>query len=141
MNVLIFVLVLFALDVLLNFFTRSFVKMLGMDLLFIGSWFAGVEYGVGPGILISILLLIEHTLFFMGKGRFIILSLPVQILAVFLGHFLGMNYFLLSLVVYQLGNVLTMFLIKAIGPRFAIFLFFNTIFNLVLFKILVFISF
>ena len=85
--------------------------------------------------MVSLILLIEHSLFFLGKSRFILLSFPVQIMAVFLGYYLGVNYFLVSLVVYQLGNLLIMALIKAVGPRFVVFLFFNSVFSLVLFRI------
>lgn len=138
MSILMFLLIFLALDVLINIFTKNFVKMLGMDFLFLGSWIAGMEFGIVPGVLISLILLVEHSLFFIGKSRFILLSFPVQILAVFLGFYLGTDFFLLSLVLYQLGNFLIMYIMKAIGPKFVIFLFFNSVFSLVLFKFVLF---
>ena len=138
MSILAFLLIILLLDVFINLFTKSFVKILGMDFLFVGSWLAGIEFGIFPGILISVILLFEHSLFFLGKSRFILFSFPVQILAVFLGFYLGADYLLLSLIIYQLGNLVIMALIKAIGPRFIIFLFFNTVFSLVMSRLFLF---
>ncbi|OGI16042.1 hypothetical protein A3K63_02085 [Candidatus Micrarchaeota archaeon RBG_16_49_10] len=135
MGAFLFLLLFLVLDVGINLLTKNTVKFLGFDFLFFASWLAGVKYGLWPAILISLLLLAEHTIFFLGKGRFILLSFPAQLIAVLMGHYLGVGYFTISLVAYQVANLSLMMLVNAFGPGFVLFLAFNTIFNLILFRV------
>jgi hypothetical protein len=134
MNVFWFLMVFLVLDILINIFTRKVVKFLGLDFLFIGSWLAGVKYGFVPGVIVALVLLFEHSAIMLKKTRYIFPSLPVQILAVFLGYHFGFDYFVFSLLIYQATNSLLMLLIKAFGPRFVVFVILNTVFNIFIFR-------
>ncbi|MBL7170123.1 MAG: hypothetical protein ISS48_03825 [Candidatus Aenigmarchaeota archaeon] len=135
MHVIIFTLIFLALDAVMNVLSAKLLKFLGIDFLFFASWLAGINYGIGPGIVVSLILLGEHALLHMTKSRFIAFSFPAQIGAVLLGHFLGMSGFFISLVVYQVVNTVLMLIIGGLGPFFVTFIVVNSVFNVVLHRI------
>ena len=135
MHIVIFVLMFLALDTVINLISKKTLKLLGIDFLFFASWLAGINYGIIPGIIVSLILLGEHTLLHAGKSRFIVFSFPAQMAAVILGYVLGIGGFWLSLVVYQILNSILMLIIGGLGPFFVIFLVVNSLFNIVLYRI------
>jgi hypothetical protein len=130
MNILVFTLIFLVLDLVMNLLSLKVTKLLGIDFLFFASWLAGINYGIFPGIIVSLLLLAEHTILHLNKSKYIGFSLPSQLSAVLLGYFLGQGGFIISLIIYQVINTLLMVFIGGFGIFFFIFLVVNTIFNL-----------
>jgi hypothetical protein len=123
------------LDVVINLLSVKLLKFLGIDFLFFASWLAGVNYGLGSGIVVSLVLLAEHTFIHFRKSKYIALSFPAQFAAVLLGNFLGTGGFFISLAVYQVINTLLMLVIGGMGAFFLTFLTINSIFNVLLYRI------
>ncbi|PIU23157.1 MAG: hypothetical protein COT13_04540 [Chloroflexi bacterium CG08_land_8_20_14_0_20_45_12] len=135
MQILLFTLIFLLLDVAMNLISLKVTKLLGMDFLFFASWLAGMNYEVSQGIVVSLVLIAEHSMLHMRKSKFIGFSLPAQIGAVLLGHFLGAGWFFGSLIIYQVINTGLMSIIGGIGLRFGIFLVVNTLFNILVYNI------
>ena len=135
MHPLVFASILLISDLALNFTSSRILKFLGIDLLFFSSWLSGIKYGILDGFIISLALLLGHSIVHINKNKFILFSLPAQFSAVILGYFLGESGFLKSLLVYQLINTGLMVVLGGIGPLFLIFLLTNTAFNIILYKI------
>ncbi len=135
MHILLFILMFLVLDVLVNFLSLKLLKILGIDFLFFASWLAGINYGIGAGIVVSLILLAEHTLIHFRKSKYIALSFPAQIGAVLLGYYLGTSGFFVSLGAYQVINTGLMLIIGGLGPFFLNFLVINTVFNVVLYRV------
>ena len=135
MNIAVFILIFLGLDTIMNILSKKVIKLLGIDFLFFASWLAGITYGIAPGIVISVILLAEHTFLHMTKSRFIAFSFPAQFVAVILGHVLGTGGFVVSLVVYQAINSVLMLIIGGLGPFFVIFLVVNSVFNVVVYRV------
>jgi len=136
MNIIFYIAIFLSLDIMLNLLSNKVFKILGLDFLFLASWLAGINYGIGPGIIVSVILLVEHSLLHPSKSQFILFSFPAQIGAVLLGKFLGMSGFFISLVVYQIINSSLMLITGGFGMFFVAFLVINTIFNVIMFKFL-----
>ncbi|MBD3155722.1 MAG: hypothetical protein GF368_03635 [Candidatus Aenigmarchaeota archaeon] len=135
MHVLIFTVVFLVLDVLINLISLRTFKLLGIDFLFFASWLAGINYGIGPGIVVSLVLLAEHTFIHFRKSKYIALSFPAQIISVVSGYFLGVNGFFISLGIYQVINSGLMLIVGGLGPFFLNFLVINSAFNVILYRI------
>ncbi len=123
-------------DVVLNLVTGKLLKFLGIDFLFLASWLAGINYGIGSGIIVSIILLVEHALLHPSKTNFILFSFPSQIGAAVLGHILGMSGFWISLVVYQVINSALMLITGGFGMLFVVFVVVNSVFNVIAYRVL-----
>ncbi|NCO97393.1 MAG: hypothetical protein GW780_05105 [Candidatus Aenigmarchaeota archaeon] len=136
MHFIIFMLLFLGLDIALNLLTKKLIKFLGIDFLFLASWLAGINYGIIPGIVVATVLLAEHSLLHPSKSQFILFSFPAQLIAVLLGYFLGMNGFGISLVAYQIVNTGIMFATGGFGPLFVAFLVVNSLFNVIVYRVL-----
>ena len=136
MNIILYTLIFFGLDIILRFVSRKTIRFSGLDVLFFASWLAGINYGISQGVIVAVVLVVGHAFLRPSKAQYILFSIPAQISAVALGYFFGMSKFTLSLVVYQIINTGLMFATGGFGMRFIIFLVVNSSVNIVVHNVL-----
>lgn len=138
MHFVIFLLIFLSLDVALNILSKKTFKMLGIDFLFFSAWLGGWNYGILKGMIVGLVLLIEHGLFYPSRIQYILISFPSQMIASILGYFLGIPSFYTSLVAYQLLNTFIMAIFGGFGPNFAVFVLLNSLFNILTYRVFLF---
>ena len=130
---LIFSLVFVVLNFVLDLFSKKVLHIDGTDFLFFAPWLAGIKFGVYEGVILAAVILVVHAFMHMRIARFILLSFPTQILAVFMGYFFGVGGFWVTLVVYYSASSVITALLGGLGGGYALFLLANSITNIVAF--------
>lgn len=134
MTFALFIIIFLVLNVMTDIVSKV-SKFKGIDFLLIASWIAGVKYGIGGGIVTALIMTIEHAFLNPHIARYIIFSMPSQILAAVLGNILGPAWFLVTLIAYNISTILIMIITEGAGARFVGFLIVNAIFNLFIYRI------
>lgn len=128
-----FSLVFIVLNFVLDLFSKKILHIDGTDFLFFAPWLAAIKFGVYEGVVLAVVILVLHTFMHMRIARFIALSFPTQILAVFMGYFFGLGGFWVTLVVYYFASSVVTGLLGGLGGGYFLFLLANSITNIVAF--------
>lgn len=130
---LMFSFVFIAGNYILDLFSKKFLHIDGTDFLFFAPWLAAIKFGVYEGVVLAAVILVLHAFMHMRIARFIILSFPTQILAVFMGYLFGLEGFWVTLVVYYFASSVVTGLLGGIGGMYFMFLLTNSITNIAAF--------
>lgn len=130
---LIFSLVFIALNFVLDLFSKKILHIDGTDFLFFAPWLAGIKFGVYEGLILAAVILVMHSFMHMRIARFILLSFPTQVLAVFFGYLFGLEGFWVTLVIYYFASTVITRLLGGLGGGYFLFLLANSITNIVAF--------
>ncbi len=130
---LIFSLVFIIGNYILDLFSKKFLHIDGTDFLFFAPWLAAIKFGVYEGVILAAVILVLHAFMHMRIARFIVLSFPTQILAVFFGYLFGIEGFWVTLVVYYVASTAVTGLLGGIGGMYFMFLLANSITNIIAF--------
>lgn len=136
---LIFSLVFIVLNFVLDLFSKKVLHIDGTDFLFFAPWLTAIKFGIYEGIILAIVILVVHAFMHMRIARFILLSFPTQILAVFMGYFFGLEGFWVTLVVYYFASSVITALLGGLGGGYLMFLLANSITNIAAFFVYQFI--
>lgn len=125
------------LQIVADIFSEKFLKINGIDFLFIGPWLAASVYGIYEGFVLAAALTIIHIFLNLKIAHFILFSSPAQIISVFVGNSLKISGFWIAFPIYTTVSTLTTFASGGMGGKYFIFLLTSIIFNIVLFFALV----
>lgn len=128
---LIFSLVFIVLNFVLDLFSKKVLHIDGTDFLFFAPWLAAIKFGVYEGVILAVVILVLHAFMHMKIARFILLSFPTQLLAVFMGYFFGLEGFWVTLVVYYFASSVITGLLGGLGEGYFMFLLVNSITNII----------
>lgn len=128
-----FSLIFIVLNFVLDLFSKKILHIDGTDFLFFAPWLAGIRFGVYEGVILAVVILAIHAFMHMRIARFILLSFPTQILAVFMGYFFGFEGFWVTMVVYYFASTVVTGLLGGLGGMYFMFLLANSITNIVAF--------
>jgi len=129
MDFIAFSIIFVVLNIGLDFLTSYFIKIPGLDFLFFAPWLAATKFGIYNAFILAVVLLIIHTLFHIRILFYSFTALPAQILAIFLGSFLGIGGFYPALVLYLIASSIFVAIMGGFGGRYSVFLFVNFLFN------------
>ncbi|MBU5537596.1 MAG: hypothetical protein QW818_03865 [Candidatus Aenigmatarchaeota archaeon] len=118
---------------LLDLFSKKILHIDGTDFLFFAPWLAGTKFGIIEGLTLAAIILVIHSLMHLKIARFILVSFPAQILAVFFGYLFGLEGFWITLVAYYFISTIITWLLGGLGSGYFVFLLTNSITNIVAF--------
>lgn len=128
-----FSLIFIILNFVLDLFSKKILHIDGTDFLFFAPWLAGIRFGIYEGIIVAGAILVIHVFMHMRIARFILLSFPTQILAVFFGYLFGLGGFWVTLPVYYFASTVVTWLLGGLGGGYFMFLLVNSITNIIAF--------
>ena len=130
---LVFSLVFIVLNFVLDMFSKKVLHTDGTDFLFFAPWLAAIKFGIYEGVILAAIVLGIHSFMHMRIARFIVLSFPTQILAVFMGYFFGLEGFWVTLVAYYSVSTAITGLLGGLGGGYFMFLLANSLTNVITF--------